>query len=102
MEIPSREAFITEEPIDIIKSGNYNKVPLIFGYTTGEGMLIAMMTPNNIISSMPKDFESLIPYWLRAEPGTPQSKLIAEKIKNFYYNKPGSENDDQVFYEVRL
>jgi cholinesterase len=34
------EIFLPERPIDIIKKGKFNKVPLIIGVTSREGLLI--------------------------------------------------------------
>jgi carboxylesterase type B len=34
------EVFLPEKPIDIIKKGKFNKVPLIIGVTSREGLLI--------------------------------------------------------------
>jgi carboxylesterase type B len=96
IEKQSPGAFITEEPLKIIKAGRYNKVPMVFGYTSREGMMFAtVMKPE-----MPKDFESLIPHMLKVERGSDSSKNIANKIKQFYYGKPGSEDQLDNFYLV--
>jgi carboxylesterase type B len=96
IEKQSPGAFITEEPLKIIKAGRYNKVPIVFGYTSREGMIFApMMKPE-----MPKDFESLIPCMLELERGSDSSKNIANKIKQFYYGKPGSEDQLDNFYLI--
>jgi cholinesterase len=34
------EVFLPERPIDIIRNGRFNKVPLIIGVTSREGLLI--------------------------------------------------------------
>lgn len=88
IEIPSpnEEAFITQDPMDIILSGNYNKVPFITGFNTREGMLFMVMAdkiknPNlyNI------DFERMIPYRLKLEKGSDSSLKLANQIKEFYF-----------------
>lgn len=35
--VTSEEVFLPESPLTILKSGNYNKVPYIMGYTSDEG-----------------------------------------------------------------
>jgi carboxylesterase type B len=99
IEKPSPGAFITEEPLKIIKSGSYNKIPIVFGYTTREGMLFEIwIKPRK--PTMPKDFETLIPFMLEVERGSDASKNIANKIKQFYYGTPGSEDQLDNFYLV--
>jgi hypothetical protein len=98
-EKSSPGAFITEEPLKIIKSGAYNKVPTVFGYNTREGMLAEiLMKPRK--PQMPKDFEPFIPFMLPVEPGSDSSKNIANKIKQFYYGAPGAEDKIDNFYLV--
>jgi carboxylesterase type B len=97
IEDPSKGAFLTEDPLDIIKSGNYNQIPLIFGYTTREGMLIEMMIKPRK-PSIPRDFERIVPYTLEVERGSEARKNIADKIKQFYYGEPGSESLLDNFY----
>jgi carboxylesterase type B len=98
-EKPSSGAFITEEPLQIIKSGAYNKVPTVFGYTTREGMLFEIaMKPRK--PEVPKNFERFIPFMLQVEPGSDSSKNIANKIKQFYYGAPGAEDKIDNFYLV--
>jgi carboxylesterase type B len=99
IEKPSPGAFITEEPLKIIKSGSYNKIPIVFGYTTREGMLFEIwIKPRK--PTMPKDFETLIPFMLEVERGSDSSKNIANKIKQFYYGTPGSEDQLDNFYLI--
>jgi carboxylesterase type B len=99
IEKASPGAFITEEPLKIIKSGNYNKVPMVFGYTTREGMLFELWPKPNK-PEMPEDFETLIPFMLEVERGSDSSKNIANKIKQFYYGTPSSEKQPDKFYLV--
>lgn len=37
MEQPNHEAFLIRNPIDVLTSGEYNKVPMIIGYVSNEG-----------------------------------------------------------------
>lgn len=99
VEQRSEEAFITEEPIKIIKSGNYNHVPLIVGYTSREGMLIeAKIKP--LKPRMPPSFENLLPFILKVDKNSAVGKSLAAQIKNFYYDTPESEDDPDNFYLV--
>ncbi|GBP31971.1 Bile salt-activated lipase [Eumeta japonica] len=42
-DIPGVEAFITEHPLNVIRSGNYTKVPMIIGYNDNEGIYFLAM-----------------------------------------------------------
>ena len=35
-EIPGVERFLTDQPVDLIRSGNYNQVPVFMGVTQDE------------------------------------------------------------------
>ncbi|RZC36374.1 COesterase and/or Abhydrolase 3 domain containing protein, partial [Asbolus verrucosus] len=99
IEKPSKEAFLTQEPIEIINSGNYNKVPTIFGYNTREGILLEMMIRPRM-PQMPQNFEKLIPFFLEIESGSKMSQEVANKIKQFYYGQQGSEQNIENFYQL--
>lgn len=101
IEQPSEEAFITEEPISVIKSGNYNHVPLILGYTSREGMLIETKI-KPLKPRIPPSFEDLLPFMLEVEKNSTVGKSLATQIKNFYYDTPESEDDPDNFYLVIL
>ncbi|XP_076267509.1 esterase E4-like isoform X1 [Rhynchophorus ferrugineus] len=65
IEVPNPEAFLSENPVDIIKKGTYNHVPIIFGYNDKEGLLIELevLARNNIDSAARKlDLKCLIPF----------------------------------------
>ncbi|KAF7281955.1 hypothetical protein GWI33_003977 [Rhynchophorus ferrugineus] len=55
IEVPNPEAFLSENPADIIKKGTYNHVPIIMGYTDKEGML------NDFDMSVLNQFDVIIP-----------------------------------------
>lgn len=37
--IKDEDAFLTEEPIELLRSGRYSKVPFLAGYNYDEGLL---------------------------------------------------------------
>lgn len=100
IERKSEEAFIFEDPLDIIKSGNYNQVPIMVGFTTREGMLGEILQKPRPFKPI-TDFEVSVPYFLNLQQGSETSKLVAEKIKEFYYEAetPSTENK-QPYYLV--
>lgn len=101
MEKPSSEpAFLPEDPVKLLKSGNYAKVPLMIGFTTREGMLgevIMKERPGEF--KVITEFEDAIPYFLNIPKGSDMVKKTAERIKRFYYGdeEPTLENVDRYY-----
>lgn len=87
------EVFIPEKPTDIIKSGKFNKVPLIIGVTSREGLFIVpdLMEHSSWYHSLTVDLEPLISVNLKIPKGTEEIKEITQKVKEFYFgDKPVS------------
>ncbi|KAJ8924064.1 hypothetical protein NQ315_006841 [Exocentrus adspersus] len=92
----SESSFINEEPISLLKSGRYQKVPAIIGYCSREGMFIyglCSKQPSTLLSD-----ETIVPYWLNLRIGSPQYNSAVQRIKDFYFNgKDPLENTDDIF-----
>lgn len=105
IEKPNAEAFITEQPLDIMLSGNYLKVPLIIGYNTREGMFAELLQKKEygkIIYPL-NDFETAIPFYYNIPKRTELSKNIAKTIKEYYYGEAEATLDDiDKFYLVSI
>ncbi|XP_044253508.1 acetylcholinesterase-like [Tribolium madens] len=97
VEKPSNEpAFLLEQPIEILKKGTFNNVPLIMGYTTGEGILYQLAI--KIFNDQREvDLEKEIPYDLKCEKGSKKSKELALKIQKFYF---GEEHISRKGYKM--
>ncbi|XP_045528036.1 esterase FE4-like isoform X2 [Pieris brassicae] len=54
-EIEGEEAFLTEHPHDIFVKGNYNKVPVMIGMNSDEGLFFAAMENNTWQQKLPKE-----------------------------------------------
>ncbi|KAF5273121.1 hypothetical protein FQA39_LY07611 [Lamprigera yunnana] len=95
-------AFLTREPIEIILSGDYNRVPIIIGFTSFEGMVADFFGANVSDTYTIDDFEKMIPYELNIDSGSKLSKIIANKIKKFYYGPYNcSEEHKRQYYLVQ-
>ncbi|KAJ3645078.1 hypothetical protein Zmor_022765 [Zophobas morio] len=79
VEKNSSNPFLDEEPITLMKTGRFNQVPFMLGFTSGEGMLFDMF------SRTISDFESVVPWYFGYEPGHPDVKVVANQIKKFYF-----------------
>lgn len=97
-KIVSENAFLTEEPIDIIQTGRFNHVPLIMGFVSKEGMLFEIIKHLQKKSTK-TSLEDEIFYNLNIPQGSEKSKKIAALIKEKYFdNKDPSDSDmDKMF-----
>ncbi|EFA06759.1 esterase B1 [Tribolium castaneum] len=92
-------AFLTEEPLEIMKSGKFNHVPLIIGTTSREGMLaeaVRKLLRKDVVGS---SLEDEIHYRLKVEKGSEESRQIATKIKKFYYGE--EEKNAEKYYLLK-
>lgn len=96
VEKPNHSPFLTEEPFDLLVSGNYNKVPVIIGHCNGEGNLSEVLRKMDGKEPVHENFDDLVPYDLELPKGSASSKEVARKIKEFYY-KDGNTNDLESF-----
>lgn len=100
---PFEPSFLYDEPINIITSGNFNKVPIMMGYTSREGLLSEIIDkrnrPDPDIRDYNINFEKSVPHTIQLPKGSPMSKEIARRIKEFYYGneEPGPKNLDNYY-----
>lgn len=87
----AKDPFLTEEPLDIIKSGRYNNVPMIMGYNSFEGIFFYtyIKHPKN---QFLHDF-SMVPHTLNLRIGSPSFKIVTEKVRKVYDIK-GNESKE--------
>ncbi|KAK9875483.1 hypothetical protein WA026_007874 [Henosepilachna vigintioctopunctata] len=78
------DKFLTKEPLDLIRSGEYNKVPVLMGYNSREGMCF-LVTYKSYSEEMLTDMELNVPFHLGMEKGSVSSREVAEKIFRFYF-----------------
>ncbi|CAH0550117.1 unnamed protein product [Brassicogethes aeneus] len=99
IEHPSDEAFLSEDPVEIIKSGRYNKVPFMIGYTSKEGILYALFG-KIIPNKLPKNLEHEVPFDLNINGDADKEKIVKKKIRKFYFNNKELTGDtiDEFFH----
>ncbi|GJQ65576.1 hypothetical protein Trydic_g7674 [Trypoxylus dichotomus] len=96
------ESFISDNPLDIIKSGNYNHVPFIIGVNDAEGLLLQLVSRLTTGESvLITDFTAYIPPDLKIESGSKEEELLIHKIKFFYYGEE-EPNRDNITGAVNL
>ncbi|KAK9875460.1 hypothetical protein WA026_007854 [Henosepilachna vigintioctopunctata] len=94
IEKPSEDAFLSEDPSKIIESGNYNKVPMIIGATSNEGIFYDMFKKLRKIN-LPFDCNMEVPFELNILPKTKSYEHLREKINKFYKLDEEIHNEKQ-------
>ncbi|KAG5891756.1 hypothetical protein JTB14_012490 [Gonioctena quinquepunctata] len=100
IEKPSKDAFLAEDPLDIMKLGNYSKVPFMTGCVSREGMFVYALNVKgqkniNIID------ESVIPRSMNLRVGSDSYKRAVEEVKSFYFpDKRESSTDLDNIYRL--
>lgn len=84
-------AFITQDPLEMFKNGEFTQVPIIMGFTKDEGVLFT--NRKTFISPDFNENERLVPRYLNLERGSPTNKEVGNKIKEFYYGDKTPNND---------
>lgn len=85
IEKPGANSFISDYPMNLIKSGTYSKVPLMLGSTNREGLLIYSLDQENI-----KDLATHIPFFFDAK------QEARQKIEQFYNYTTAPSNDSII------
>ncbi|KAK4885068.1 hypothetical protein RN001_001339 [Aquatica leii] len=100
IEYKSTSAILTEDPDLILRSGNYNQVPMIIGFTSREGMVFDVYAIGNTeCTHSVQDFESVIPHTIRPSMKNEYVRVTADKIKKFYYgDQESTEDNKNQFY----
>lgn len=91
-EIAGIETFLEDTPLNILKQGNYRKVPVLYGFTDMEGYMF-LGAFDELKVKMNERFSDFIPIDLQFE-SEEQKNEVAQKIKEFYFrDQPIDEND---------
>lgn len=86
VEHPSDTAFLSEDPRKILEKGEYNKVPIIFGYNSMEGFLSYYIDVLQGKTERSFSMETSIPYDFGFLPGSPEIGEAVSQLKLAYKN----------------
>lgn len=89
------EKFLTDSPVDILKSGSYNKVPILFGFAKMEG-LIRKDVFEYWKNRMNTQFIDFLPLDLSF--ADDQKDFIARKTKEFYFGSNPIDKENIINY----
>lgn len=87
IEIECSSAIITKNPIEIIKSGIPQNVPILAGINSDEGIKMLKIIQENqtLIDILNENFELCIPSNIEYPYGSEESRKLASTIKQFYF-----------------
>ncbi|KAK6623051.1 hypothetical protein RUM43_008903 [Polyplax serrata] len=88
IEPSSPRAFLPDHPLKIIEGNKLvNDVPYITGINEMEGVILLKSIIDKFppVQTIDKDFERLVPRFLNLEYGSPESKEVAKKIREYYF-----------------
>ncbi|KAG5677769.1 hypothetical protein PVAND_007500 [Polypedilum vanderplanki] len=93
IEEESDDAFMTQSPLDLIKSqaGQIN-IPMIMGKTSGDGMTMTSFFMKSL-KNFNDDRVRMIPQNIKVDLMSEEVKILAEKISEFYFGKDGLTNE---------
>lgn len=86
------ERFLTDKPIELLKRGEVNSVPLMSGTTADEIAFYAYYLDDSRIQEFNENFNQLAPKLLLYERDGPTSLKITQELKKFYLNNQPISN----------
>ncbi|KAH9634201.1 hypothetical protein HF086_001403 [Spodoptera exigua] len=91
-----QERVITDAPMNVIKRGNYTKVPLLYGFTNMEG---AMRLPyfDTWKDQMNEKFSDFLPAELYFDDDEVKEQ-VAQRVKNFYFGDSDVSHENVVAF----
>jgi carboxylesterase type B len=97
VEPKSQDSFLAEEPIKIINSGRYNQVPMMFGYTSLEGIF----EEGTKLFGMKSNLGEFVTYYLGHPKDSDVFKEKNKKIAQFYFGSDVIDpNNREALYTV--
>ncbi|XP_063220696.1 esterase E4-like isoform X2 [Bacillus rossius redtenbacheri] len=85
----SRDIFLPDSPINILKSGRYQHVPYITGFTSAETKMsyTALISNESLWEELSRKMEQFVPPDLGLPLGSSKSLELAAEIKNMYFGE---------------
>ena len=98
--------FIRERPVEALKSGNFARVPVLFGFNSNEGLgWSASLADPSANTSMPNATEETVLNFLRGQYATLGNASFNDAVKLYPlkdYNNSFSLQGQQVYGECRF
>ncbi|KAI5642274.1 carboxylesterase family domain-containing protein [Phthorimaea operculella] len=91
------EMFLDDSPVNILKKGDYNKVPVLYGFSNMEGLFRVSAGFEEYTAGMNKKFSDYLPLDLQFKDETEKEK-VANEVKEFYFGNKKINNDTILEY----
>ncbi|KAI5642276.1 carboxylesterase family domain-containing protein [Phthorimaea operculella] len=91
------EMFLDDAPINILKKGDYNKVPVLYGFANMEGLFRVTAGYEEFMAGMKKKFSDYLPIDLQFKDQIEKDK-VANEVKEFYFKNKKIDNDTILEY----
>lgn len=102
IEKPSAEvAFLSEDPLYLLKTGRYHKVPMILGCCSREGMFVYSLCNSPRNSHLLRD-ETIVPFNLHLRKGSDKYQMVKNEIMRHYFDGKDPKSNVDDIYRVSL
>ncbi|XP_023955055.2 cholinesterase 1 [Bicyclus anynana] len=91
-----QERFLEDDPVNILKKGDFAKLPMLYGFANMEG-LMRLDIFETWKNDMNNKFSDFLPPDLQFE-SVKQKEAVSEKIKRFYFGNKDVSNDTILDY----
>lgn len=88
------ERFLDDSPINIIKSGNFEKIPLLYGFTDMDGLL-KFPQFNEWIDQMNANFSEFLPADLKFKNAS-EMEIVTQMIRTFYFGDKQIDEESAI------
>ncbi|XP_043269298.1 uncharacterized protein [Venturia canescens] len=91
-DIPGRERFLTDQPVNLIREGKIHQVPYMVGLTRDEFGYVTMLEVeqankgnDSMFRDLNENWDDIAPISFQYERNTPRSKMISQRLRDFYF-----------------
>ncbi|KAI5638923.1 carboxylesterase family domain-containing protein [Phthorimaea operculella] len=91
------EMFLDDSPVNILKKGEYNKVPVLYGFANMDGLFRVSIGYEQFTAGMNKKFSDFLPFDLQFKDQIEKDK-VANEVKEFYFGNKKIDNDTILEY----
>ncbi|KAJ2946248.1 hypothetical protein O0L34_g12287 [Tuta absoluta] len=91
------EKFLDDTPVNILKKGDYNKVPVLYGFANMEGLFRVGMGYEYFMSQLNDKFSENLPHDLEFK-DEEEKRKVADEVKKFYFGDKKIDNDTILGY----
>ncbi|KAJ2943842.1 hypothetical protein O0L34_g8169 [Tuta absoluta] len=93
------ERFLVDDPVSVLKSSNYTKVPMLYGFGNMEGMFRISLDYNTFKDGMNQKFSDYLPRDLQFIDDV-EKEIVAREIYDFYFGgQPVSGETIQAYID---